>query len=179
MHSPWVTSATVGIHLDILDSFSTVFSTSDTKYLRPSPSIFTSNAELSPNLLNSSIPKNSLNLSGFRASSNGLPSASLQVTASSVIDRKMLPLLHVCALGSFSFNFATVVPLPVPDRPCKTTTQPFEGASPSFAIISLATTSASFPDTWTFVMGSTTTSSGSTPLSTASLMPLPSLSPSS
>lgn len=44
---------------------------------------------------------------------SGMLKSSHQVTARSVRERKMLPFDQVTAVGSASFSFATVVPLPV------------------------------------------------------------------
>mmetsp|Transcript_96140 Transcript_96140/g.170622 ORF Transcript_96140/g.170622 Transcript_96140/m.170622 type:complete len:221 (+) Transcript_96140:526-1188(+) len=163
--------------LATFESLSTVFSTSETKYFKPRPSIFTSNFPL--NLPNSSIFTKLSNAVGVRTSINSQPCCSAAVTASKVSERKTLPLLHVCVLGSFSLSLATVVPFPVPDRPWSVKTQPLDEASPSTLIMSSATSSAVRPDTLTLVQGSTSTSSGRTFFSTAILMPFASFSPSS
>ena len=67
----------------------------------------------------------------------------------------MLPFDHVDAFGSIRFSLSTVVPLPVPLKPCRTRTQPLAGASPNAATISSATSSALLPRTSIFVSGST------------------------
>jgi hypothetical protein len=50
------------------------------------------------------------------------PSIAHDVAASSVSDRKTLPLDHVTQLGSLFLRMSPVVPLPVPDNPTSTTT---------------------------------------------------------
>ena len=73
-----------------------------------------------------------------------------------------------CALTS---SLATVVPFPVPERPCSTRTQPDAGAVPNLAMISPATASADLPDTLISVTGSTGGEASSVPRATASRIP--------
>ena len=110
---------------------------------------------------------------------NSTPCAPQYDTATSVSERKTFPLLQQTARASFCSSLATVVPLPVPLSPWRTRTQPFLGASPSAATISLATVSADFPATSILVTGSTGGFAGSTPRCTAMAMPAASFSPSS
>ena len=93
------------------------------------------------------------------------------VAARSVSDLKMFPLLQVCALGSSSFSFATVVPFPVPDRPCSVITQPAVAASPSAAMISAAMASGVLPVTVILVIASTVISLGMMPFAIDLSMP--------
>ena len=64
----------------------------------------------------------------------------------------ILPFDHVAARGG-SLASRVIVPLPC-GKPCSTSTQPCEGASPSEAMISRATSSAALPSTSTRVSGS-------------------------
>mmetsp|Transcript_15276 Transcript_15276/g.30665 ORF Transcript_15276/g.30665 Transcript_15276/m.30665 type:complete len:201 (+) Transcript_15276:566-1168(+) len=108
---------------------------------------------------------------GVRASGpKGMSFCSQCVTASRVSARKTLPFDQQTARGRAFCSLATVVPLPVPERPCSTSTQPWEGA-PSALIISAATASALFPRTSITLVGSTGGSASSTPLSIALVMP--------
>merc|ERR1719356_2331482 len=100
--------------------------------------------------------------SGVRHSaSNTLPSFSQYVAARRVSERKQLPLDQVVALGILAFILSTVVPLPVPLRPTKITTQPLSFGS--CAMISSATSSALLPQTLTCSYEGGVKSPGSTP----------------
>ncbi len=101
------------------------------------------------------------------------------VTASSVSARNTLPFDHDAARGSLACSLATVVPLPVPDSPCSTSTQPREAALPSALMIASDTSSAVLPSTSICFVGSTAGFAGSTPFSTAIAIPAASFAPSS
>mmetsp|Transcript_4893 Transcript_4893/g.10797 ORF Transcript_4893/g.10797 Transcript_4893/m.10797 type:complete len:224 (-) Transcript_4893:39-710(-) len=159
-------------------SLSVVLATSETSRSCPMPLMRMSN--LSLNFPNSRHFMSSARSSGVSASElNSIALAAQYETASSVSERKTLPLDQLTARGSVACSFATVVPLPVPERPCSTSTQPLLGASPILAIISAETTSADFPATSILHTGSTGGSASTTPLATAFFMPAASLSPSS
>mmetsp|Transcript_71309 Transcript_71309/g.183823 ORF Transcript_71309/g.183823 Transcript_71309/m.183823 type:complete len:295 (+) Transcript_71309:886-1770(+) len=176
--SPCVTSATVGMFLPTRGSFSSVFDTFDTRTSWPQPLMRMSN--LPSNLPNSRQGTSCLNSSGVRASGpKGMPCCSQCVTASKVSERKTLPFDQFTALGSTACSLATVVPLPVPLRPCSTSTQPSECAAPSFVMMEPATWSADLPRTSMVQVGSTGGSFGITPFSTALAMPAASFSSSS
>mmetsp|Transcript_16560 Transcript_16560/g.28217 ORF Transcript_16560/g.28217 Transcript_16560/m.28217 type:complete len:279 (-) Transcript_16560:2-838(-) len=110
---------------------------------------------------------------------NGVPASSHALTASSVSARKTLPFDQATARGNSFWSLATVVPLPVPESPCRTRMQPRDGASPSAARISAATVSALLPVTSMRLTGSTATRAGTTCFATAISMPAASFSSSS
>mmetsp|Transcript_23717 Transcript_23717/g.60068 ORF Transcript_23717/g.60068 Transcript_23717/m.60068 type:complete len:215 (+) Transcript_23717:676-1320(+) len=107
------------------------------------------------------------------------PSSAQRLVASSVSARNTFPLDQVTALGSIDLTRSTVVPLPVPLRPCSTKTQPEAALSPSTSTMSSATSLALFPSTSITVTGSTDGSAASTPFVIASLIPAVSFSSSS
>mmetsp|Transcript_35387 Transcript_35387/g.85379 ORF Transcript_35387/g.85379 Transcript_35387/m.85379 type:complete len:218 (+) Transcript_35387:379-1032(+) len=178
--SPCVTSATVGMFLDTLGTLSSVFWTSDTRRSRPRPQILVSNFPL--NFPNSSMSTKEAKFSFVNALAGSNPSQSFccshHVTASSVTLRKTFPLDQhtTCFLSSFSnfsLSVATVVPLPVPDRPHRTTTPP--PVPPSLVLtltkISSATSPGLFPKTSTLMYSSGMKFGSSTPLSLAMSIP--------
>mmetsp|Transcript_106250 Transcript_106250/g.310625 ORF Transcript_106250/g.310625 Transcript_106250/m.310625 type:complete len:271 (+) Transcript_106250:242-1054(+) len=175
--SPWVFSATVGMFLPTFASLSSVLATSETFTSRPRPQTLMSN--LSSNFPNSSMAAHSARFSGVRqqGSKPSLPSFSQCVAAKSVRERKQLPLDHVDAFGTLALILSTVVPLPVPLRPTRTTTQPSPWGS--LAMISSATWSAVLPSTSMSSYFGGSMSLGSTPLSMACCTPAASFSPSS
>mmetsp|Transcript_17386 Transcript_17386/g.35083 ORF Transcript_17386/g.35083 Transcript_17386/m.35083 type:complete len:277 (+) Transcript_17386:494-1324(+) len=175
--SPCVTRATFGMFVATCLDLSRVLFTFDTRSLYPKPLISTSKP--SSNLSNVSMAMKDWRFSGFKASSSSTFFSSANLAASRVIDRKMSPLDHVMAFGSFSFSLATVVPFPVPERPSRVMTQPDFGASPSFSTISSATSSAVLPITSTMIVSASSLSFGNTFLSMASCMPSFSFLPSS
>mmetsp|Transcript_18702 Transcript_18702/g.50759 ORF Transcript_18702/g.50759 Transcript_18702/m.50759 type:complete len:200 (+) Transcript_18702:268-867(+) len=158
-------------------SFSSVLATSDTLTSRPRP--LTRMSNLSPNLPNLSMPVQVARFSAVRhlGSNSSLPRRSQCMAARRVSERKQLPLDHVEALGTLALILSTVVPLPVPLRPTRITTQP----SPlgSLAMISSATWSAVLPSTSICSYFGGSRSLGSTPLSMACWTPAASFSPSS
>mmetsp|Transcript_45097 Transcript_45097/g.128814 ORF Transcript_45097/g.128814 Transcript_45097/m.128814 type:complete len:260 (-) Transcript_45097:52-831(-) len=175
--SPCVFSATVGMFLETFGSFSSVLATSEIFTSMPRP--LTRMSNLPSNFPNSSMPAQAARLSGVRHSGSkpSLPCCSQWVAASNVSERKQLPLDHVEALETLALILSTVVPLPVPLRPTRITTQP-----PSFgslAMISSATMSALFPSTSILSYSGGARSPGSTPFSMACFTPSASLSPSS
>mmetsp|Transcript_49433 Transcript_49433/g.114247 ORF Transcript_49433/g.114247 Transcript_49433/m.114247 type:complete len:249 (+) Transcript_49433:337-1083(+) len=176
--SPCVCFATVGMAFPTRGSLSVVLATSETSKSWPSPWMRMSNFSLY-------LPKcrhciSSASSSGVSTSAENSTLLDSQCdTARSVRERKTLPLDQLTARGSTACSFATVVPLPVPESPCSTSTQPLDGASPRAAMISAATTSADLPATSILHTGSTGGSASTTPFSTACLIPAASLSPSS
>mmetsp|Transcript_15125 Transcript_15125/g.27461 ORF Transcript_15125/g.27461 Transcript_15125/m.27461 type:complete len:215 (+) Transcript_15125:604-1248(+) len=183
--SPWVTSATVGMFLDTLGTFNSVFWTSEMRRSRPRPLILVSNFPL--NFPNSSMAIKEAKFSFVNALTGSNPSQSSccshHVTARSVTLRKMLPLDQhtTCFLSSFStfsWSVATVVPLPVPESPHKTTR-----GRPSLFLtvpkISSATSPGLFPKTSILMYSSGTKSGSSTPLSLAISIPFCSFDASS
>mmetsp|Transcript_26168 Transcript_26168/g.57299 ORF Transcript_26168/g.57299 Transcript_26168/m.57299 type:complete len:219 (+) Transcript_26168:662-1318(+) len=155
--SPWVTSATVGIFLETLGDFSSVFWTSDMYMSRPRPWMWVSYLPL--NFPKVSMPTKDSKFSLVNAFSLLNPSSpgccSHQVTARRVTLRKIFPLdqLTTCFPSSFS-NFwrsiLTVVPFPVPDSPHSAMTDPASSllsSALSFPRISSATEDGVFPNT--------------------------------
>mmetsp|Transcript_12674 Transcript_12674/g.37700 ORF Transcript_12674/g.37700 Transcript_12674/m.37700 type:complete len:256 (+) Transcript_12674:254-1021(+) len=180
--SPCVCSATVGMFLDTLGPLRSVFLIFETKASMPRPEILMSQAP--SNLPNSSMAMNSASLSGvsaFSASNPGRPCCSHHVAARSVSDRKTLPLLQpvVLPLGSSSSSRDTVVPLPVPERPQRTTTPPSLTAAPMCAMIALQTSSGVLPRTSMTWYSGGGSSFGSTPLAMDASTPRCSFSASS
>mmetsp|Transcript_23174 Transcript_23174/g.66462 ORF Transcript_23174/g.66462 Transcript_23174/m.66462 type:complete len:258 (-) Transcript_23174:72-845(-) len=176
--SPWLIFAIVGMFLPTRGSLRVVFAISLTNRSRPMPLIRMSN--LPPNLPKLRHLTSLASTAGVIASAeNGTPSFSQWVTASSVSDRKTLPLDQHTHFGSSISSLETVVPLPVPERPCKTRTQPVLASAPSFATISPATWSADLPATLTLHTGSTGGFGSRTPRATASRIPAASFSASS
>merc|ERR1719424_1538282 len=113
---------------------------------RPRPLMCVSHLPL--NLPNDSMPIQVARFSGVRHALSNWPVVCWQwVAARRGSERKMLPLDHVTALGSFDLSFSTVVPLPVPERPTSTITPPWN-PSPRAAIISSDTSSGVLPSTW-------------------------------
>mmetsp|Transcript_36935 Transcript_36935/g.59213 ORF Transcript_36935/g.59213 Transcript_36935/m.59213 type:complete len:226 (-) Transcript_36935:892-1569(-) len=176
--SPWVTAATLGILVATSFDFNRVLLTLETLSFTPRPSISTSKAS-SSNLSNLSILVNSARFSGFKASSSSTFFSSANLVASSVMERKISPLDQVVDFGNFSLSLATVVPFPVPESPSSVMMHPFEGASPSFSMISAVTSSGLFPRTLIATGEGSALSLGRTPLSIASLIPTASLALSS
>mmetsp|Transcript_24317 Transcript_24317/g.82053 ORF Transcript_24317/g.82053 Transcript_24317/m.82053 type:complete len:268 (-) Transcript_24317:92-895(-) len=186
--SPWLIFAIVGMFLPTRGSLRVVFAISLTNRSSPMPLIRMSNlapVRSAPSNLPPNLPKlrhltSLASTAGVIASAeNGTPSFSQWVTASSVSDRKTLPLDQHTHFGSSISSLETVVPLPVPERPCKTRTQPVLASAPSFATISPATWSADLPATLTLHTGSTGGFGSRTPRATASRIPAASFSASS
>mmetsp|Transcript_35287 Transcript_35287/g.77627 ORF Transcript_35287/g.77627 Transcript_35287/m.77627 type:complete len:248 (-) Transcript_35287:286-1029(-) len=176
--SPCVSLATVGMFLPTRGSLRVVLATSETSSSWPLPEMRMSNLPL--NLPKCKHLTSSARSSGVRASGpKGVPFASQWLTASSVSERKTLPFDQLTARGNTDSSLLTVVPLPVPLRPCSTSTQPSLTASPSFSTISAATMSADLPATSILQTGSTGGSASTTPFAIASRMPAASFSPSS
>mmetsp|Transcript_1017 Transcript_1017/g.2167 ORF Transcript_1017/g.2167 Transcript_1017/m.2167 type:complete len:207 (+) Transcript_1017:584-1204(+) len=164
--------------LPTLGPLSTVLATCETSRSNPYPLMAMSN--LPSNLAKCRQLISSASSCGVSASRRrGTPICSHAVTASSVSERKTLPLDQHVARGSICSSLLTVVPLPVPERPCSTSTQPLPGLSPRHRTISAATCSAVLPSTSILVSGSTAGLAGMTPFSIAIRMPAASFSSSS
>mmetsp|Transcript_60421 Transcript_60421/g.174330 ORF Transcript_60421/g.174330 Transcript_60421/m.174330 type:complete len:306 (-) Transcript_60421:2-919(-) len=174
--SPCVSFATVGMFAATFGCLSSVFAISETRASMPRPLMRMSHWP--SNWPNSNIPVHCAKLSAVRQSGvNSLPLCSQYVAASNVSERKQLPFDQVVAPESLDFILSTVVPLPVPLRPTKITTQP-----PSFgnwSMISCATSSALLPMTSTDLYCGGARSPGRTPFLMASSTPSCSFSPSS
>mmetsp|Transcript_37924 Transcript_37924/g.104678 ORF Transcript_37924/g.104678 Transcript_37924/m.104678 type:complete len:240 (+) Transcript_37924:513-1232(+) len=176
--SPCVIFATVGTTLPTRASLSVVSATSETRTSCPSPTSLMSYAK--PNLPKRRHFISCESTAGVSASSlKGMPWSSQYESASRESARKTLPFDQLTAFGREPRSFSTVVPLPVPERPCSTSTQPRVGASPSAPTISAATASALLPSTSSLRTFSTGGFAARTPLATAIAMPAVSLSASS
>mmetsp|Transcript_120756 Transcript_120756/g.269409 ORF Transcript_120756/g.269409 Transcript_120756/m.269409 type:complete len:246 (-) Transcript_120756:168-905(-) len=146
------------------------------------PIILSASAAISPMLLpspiSSIISTPAASISGFcNTSCKLLPVCSEKVRSMKVIARKKVLIGQISALEIFRCKSDRTALFSVLARPCRITTHPADGASPSPAMILSATTSAVTPAISIRWMGSASTASGSSFLPTANSMPLCSISP--